>query len=229
MNAGEKLVQASLRDGWTAFRRSAFPLVTHALLLAVLLAWIQRLPRLPALLIAPPVALWGSTVLLRGAATAVEGRPPGLARLWRRDGASCRRLGFASLLVLTLMALATLPGYALVALSIRFAPASDPITALLVALLPLPAAVVLLHALPLGPLLMAAGGAEARAVPLTLWRSWRLVARRRGVVVVLATLQGALLQLTAGLHPLLGIGVGLPLAICLGTATSGRLNREAGY
>ena len=37
MSDGEKLVLASLQDGWTSFRRAAFPLMASALLMAGLL------------------------------------------------------------------------------------------------------------------------------------------------------------------------------------------------
>jgi hypothetical protein len=228
MSDGEKLVLASLQDGWTSFRRAAFPLMASALLMAGLLAATQLLPRLPGQLLALLVSLWGSTGLLRGAAAADDGRRPGPGLLLRRDRRGCQRLLLASLLVLALMALATLPGYALVALSVRFAPASDPITTLLVALLPLLPALVILHALPVGPLLIPDANGQERSVPLALRHSWRLVAARRGAVLVLAAVQLAVLQVSSGVQPLLGVGLGLPLAICLGSATTRRLSRAAG-
>ena len=122
-------------------------------------------------------------------------------------------------------ALASLPGYALVALSTRFAPSTDPITTLVVALLPLAPALVLLHLLPLGPLL----ALDDRPLLASARRSLQLVRRRPGTVLVLAAVQLAVLGLAVGVQPLLGVALGLPLAICLGTAATLRLSREAGY
>lgn len=231
MTGGERLVQASLAEGWRLFRRNALTLGGFALLLAALLACTTLLRGPLALLgrgASPLLLLWGVSGLLRGAAAPLQGEPAGL-RLWRlllrRNGRGCRRLLGASLLGLGLMTLAALPGYALVALSARFAPASDPITALVVALLPLAPALVLLHLLPLGPLL----ALEDRPLLVSARRSVGLVRRRPGTVLVLAAVQLALLGLSVGVQPLLGVALGLPLAICLGTAATWRLSREAGY
>jgi hypothetical protein len=48
-------------------------------------------------------------------------------------------------------------------------------------------------------------------------------------VLVLAAVQMAVLGLSVGVQPLLGVVLGLPLAICLGTAATWRLSQEAGY
>ena len=162
--------------------------------------------------------------LLRGAVAPLQGRRPGLRLLLRRDGRGTRRLLSASLLALGLMALAVLPGYGLVALSARFAPASDPFTMLVVAVLPLAPALVLLHFLPLGPLLTL----EEKPVLASARRSLALVRRRPGAMLVLTSVQLAVLGLSGGVQPLLGVALGLPLAICLGTATTWHLSREAG-
>lgn len=227
MTSGERLVQACLAEGWQLFRRTALPLGGFALLLAALLAGITLLRGALAPLgrmATPLLLLWGVSGMLRGAAAPLRGERPGLGRLLRRNGHGCRRLLGASLLGLGLMALAALPGYALVALSARFAPASDPITALVVALLPLAPALVLLHLLPLGPLL----ALDDRPLLTSARRSLQLVRRRPGVVLVLAAVQLAVLGLAVGVEPLLGVALGLPLAICLGTAATWRLSREAG-
>ena len=231
MTSGERLVQACLAEGWRLFRRTALPLGGFALLLAALLAGTTLLRGALAPLgrmATPLLLLWGVSGMLRGAAAPLRGERPGLGRLLRlmlrRNGGGWRRLLGASLLGLGLMALAALPGYALVALSARFAPASDPITALVVALLPLAPALVLLHLLPLGPLLVL----DDRPLLASARRSLQLVRRRPGTVLVLAAVQLAVLGLAVGVEPLLGVALGLPLAICLGTAATWRLSREAG-
>ena len=231
MSGGERLVQASLADGWRLFRRTAVPLGSFALLLAGLLALTTLLRGVLAplgRLATPLVLLWGVSGLLRGAAAPLRGERPGLRRLWRlmlrRNGRGCRRLLGASLLAIGLMALAALPGYGLVALSSRFAPSSDPITALVVALLPLAPALVLLHLLPLGPLL----NLDDQPLLASARRSLGMVRRRPGSVLVLAAVQMAVLGLSVGVQPLLGVGLGLPLAICLGTAATWHLSQEAG-
>jgi hypothetical protein len=227
MSGGERFVLTCLQEGWWAFRRGAWALLSLALLLAGLLA----LPPLAGGVLAPLgrlatalLLLWGTSGLLRGAATALAGRRPGPRLLLRRDVRGCRRLLLAALLVLALVAVAAMPGTALVALSGRFAPSSDPLTALLVALLPLLPGLVVLALLPLGPLLTM----EGKPVLATAWRSLLLVRERPGAALVLAAVQLAALGLSGGLHPLLGVVVGLPLAICLGAATAGRLSRSAG-
>lgn len=230
MTGGERLVRDSLVTGWHLFRRNALPLGGFALLLAVLLAGTTLLRGALAPLgrgIAALLLLWGVSGLQRAAAAPLRGERPGwrlLRLMLRRNGPGCRRLLGASLLGLGLMALAALPGYALVALSARFAPTSDPITALVVALLPLAPALVLLHLLPLGPLL----SLDDRPLLASARRSLALVRRRPGAVLVLAVVQLAVLTLSAGVQPLLGVALGLPLAICLGTAATWRLSREAG-
>ncbi|MFM7265816.1 MAG: hypothetical protein ACKOZW_09565, partial [Cyanobium sp.] len=175
----------------------------------------------------PLLLLWGVSGLLRGAAAPLRGERP-KRRLWglmlRRNGRGCRRLLGAALLGLGLMALATLPGYALVALSARFAPSTDLITTLVVALLPLAPALVLLHLLPLGPLL----ALHDQPLLASARRSLELVRRRPGTVLVLGAVQLAILGLSVGIHPLVGVVLGLPLAICLGTAAPCSLSREAG-
>jgi hypothetical protein len=227
MSGGERLVQASLRDGWRLFRRTVLPLGSFTLLLAGLLGLTTLLRGALApvgRLAVPLLLLWGVNGLLRGAAARLRGDRPGLRLLLRRDGRGCRRLLGGSLLGIGLMLLAALPGYGLVILLARFAPASDPITALVVALLPLGPALVLLHLLPLGPLL----ALEGRPLLASARRSLGLVRRRPGAMLVLAAVQMAALGLSGGVQPLLGVVVGLPLAICLGTASTWHLSREAG-
>lgn len=226
MSGGERFVRACLHDGWRAFRRAAPSLLGFSLLLAGLLALVPPLARwgLAPLgrLATMLLLLWGTNGLLRGAVAALAGQRPGARLLLRRDPPGCRRLLLAALVALALMALAVVPGTALVALSGRFAPASDRLTALLVGLLPLLPALVLLALLPLGPLLLL----EGKPVLATAWRSQRLVRHRPGAVLVLAAVQLAELELSGGVHPLVGVAVGLPLALCLGVATAGQLSRE---
>lgn len=231
MSGGERFVQTCLQDGWRAFRRAAPSLLSFSLLLAGLLALPTLLvPQLARSGLAPLgrvatalLLLWGTNGLLHGAVAALAGRRPGPRLLLRWDLPGCRRLLLAALLALALMALAVVPGTALVALSSRFSPASDTITALLVGLLPLLPALVLLVLLPLGPLLLL----EGRSVLAAAWRSQRLVRRRPGAVLVLAAVQLAVLGLSGGVHPLLGVALGLPLALCLGVAGAGQLSRAA--
>jgi hypothetical protein len=235
----EGLVMQILQQGWIAFRRAPVRLVGFAwLVLALLeltlsvrqwpppaggalalLGWhaIQLAGRPAALLL----ALWGSTGLLRGAAAAVDGSCPDLRLLLRPDGNACRQLFLAALLVAGLLLLALLPVYALIALSSRFAPASDLFTTLLVALLPLVPAVLLLPLLPLGPVL------TRQRIPLmrAVLRSLRLGAGHRGAALVLAAVQLALL-LVGMLHPVLLVGLALPLAICLGSAAERQFSRQ---
>jgi hypothetical protein len=234
----ENLVLQTLRDGWIAFRRAPFRLVGFALLVLALLALLLNARQWPppangalALLgwraiqwaaraVALLLVLWGSTGLLRGASAAVDGRCPGPRLLLWPDPAACRQLFLAGLLVAGLLLLALLPPYALIALSGRFAPASDPLTTLLVALLPLVPALMLLPLLPLGAVL------ARERMPLigAVRRSVRLGAGHRGATLVLAAVQLALL-LIGSLHPVLLVGLALPLAICLGCAGERRLSR----
>jgi hypothetical protein len=234
----EHLVLHTLRDGWMAFRRAPFRLVGFALLVLALLAltlgarqwpppadgalpllgW--RAIQLAARAVALLLMLWGSTGLLRGATAAVDGSCPGPGLLLRPDPAACWQLFLAALLVAGLLPLGLLPFYALIGLSGRFAPASDPLTTLLVALLPLVPALLLLLLLPLGPVL------TRQRMPLmgAVLRSVRLGAGHRGATLVLAAVQLALL-LVGSLHPVLLVGLALPLAICLGCAGERRLSR----
>ena len=234
----ERLVLQTLQDGWIAFRRAPFRLVGFALLMLVLLALtlgVRQWPappdgplpllgwraiQLAAHAVALLLMLWGSTGLLRGATAAVDGRCPGPGLLLRPDPAACRQLFLASLLVAGLLPLALLPLYALIGLSGRFAPASDPLTTLLVALLPVVPALLLLPVLPLGPVL----ARQRMSLMGAVLRSVRLGAGHRGATLVLAAVQLALL-LIGSLHPVLLVGLALPLAICLGCAGERRLSR----
>lgn len=234
----ERLVLQTLQDGWSAFRRASFRLVGFALLMLALLALARSVSQWPppvdgalpllgwraiqlaAHAIALLLVLWGSTSLLRGASAAVDGRRPGLGLLLWPDAAACRQLVLAALLVTGLLLLALLPLYALIGLSGRFAPASDPLTTLLVALLPLLPALLLLPFLPLGPVL----ARERMPLMEAVLRSVRLSGGHRGATLVLAAVQLALL-LIGSLHPALLVGLALPLATCLGCAGERRLSR----
>lgn len=219
----ERLVKQSLQEGWRAFGRAPLWFVGFGLLVLALLGLSLRMvpwPPLAAHLAALLLALWGSTGLLRGAAVAVDGSRPRPGLLLRFDAAACRQLFLAGLLVAALLLLALLPVYALIALSGRFAPATDPLTALLVTLLPLVPALMLVPLLPLGAVL------ERQPGPLLLavLRSLRLGRGHRGAELVLAAVQLGLLLLGAA-HPVLQVGFALPLAICLGSAGERQFSR----
>jgi hypothetical protein len=219
----ERLVMRSLQEGWRAFGRAPLWFVGFALLVLALLGLTRspgQWPPLATHLAALLLALWGSTGLLRAAAVAVDGGRPGPWLLLRFDDAACRRLFLAAVLVAALLLLALLPFYALIALSGRFAPATDPLTALLVTLLPLVPALVLLALLPLGAVLAREPGSPLQAV----LRCLRLGAGQRGAALVLAAVQVGLLLLAAA-HPVLLVGIALPLAICLGSASERQFSR----
>jgi hypothetical protein len=219
----ERLVKQSLQEGWRAFARAPLWFVGFGLLVLALLRLTLRVVPwhpLAAHLAALLLALWGSTSLLRAAAVAVDGGRPGPGLLLRFDAAACRQLFLAAVLVAALLLLALLPVYALIALSGRFAPATDPFTALLVTLLPLVPALVLLALLPLAAVL----AREPESLLQAVLRCLRLGTGQCGAALVLAAVQLGLLLLGAA-HPVLLAGLALPLAICLGIASERQFSR----